>query len=145
MLDLHAGDEIAVVTQAKQPQVFRDEGAFDRRAYLASQNIDLVATLRAPELMTRVAAARPSVSTAIARARRRLRDEVDALFANRPEVAGALRAMLLGDRSFGDRGEGADFELTGVFHTCVGAGRHAAALSFFFYWLERRERPSRPG
>src|SRR5258707_1234796 len=69
LLDLHAGDEIAGVTQAKQPQGFRDEGAFDRRAYLASQNIDLVATLRAPELMTRVAAARPSVSTAIALAR----------------------------------------------------------------------------
>jgi hypothetical protein len=30
------------------------EGAFDRRAYLAQQNIDLVATLRAPELIERV-------------------------------------------------------------------------------------------
>lgn len=45
---LHAGDEVVVLTEAKRPQVFRDEGAFDRRAYLALQNIDLVATLRAP-------------------------------------------------------------------------------------------------
>jgi hypothetical protein len=43
--DLHAGDEVAVVTEAKRPQVFRDEGAFDRRAYLTQQNTDLVATL----------------------------------------------------------------------------------------------------
>jgi len=45
--NIHAGDEVAVVTEVKRPQVFRDEGAFDRRAYLAQQNIDLVATLRA--------------------------------------------------------------------------------------------------
>jgi hypothetical protein len=51
---LHAGDEVSVLPEARQPQVFRDEGAFDRRAYLALQNIDLVATLRAPELIERV-------------------------------------------------------------------------------------------
>jgi hypothetical protein len=51
---LHAGDEVSVLPEARQPQVFRDEGAFDRRAYLAQQNIDLVATLRAPELIERV-------------------------------------------------------------------------------------------
>ncbi len=32
--ELHAGDEVAVLTEAKQPQVFRDEGAFDRRTAL---------------------------------------------------------------------------------------------------------------
>ena len=46
---LHAGDSIALLTQAKLPQVYRDEGAFDRRAYLSEQGIDLTATLRAPE------------------------------------------------------------------------------------------------
>jgi hypothetical protein len=34
--DVHAGDEISVLTEARGPQVFRDEGAFDRRAFLAS-------------------------------------------------------------------------------------------------------------
>jgi hypothetical protein len=32
--DVHAGDEVAIVTQARLPQLFRDEGAFDRRTYL---------------------------------------------------------------------------------------------------------------
>jgi hypothetical protein len=30
--DIHAGDAVAVLTEAKQPQMFKDEGAFDRRA-----------------------------------------------------------------------------------------------------------------
>jgi competence protein ComEC len=141
--ELHAGDAITVVAQAKQPQVFRDEGAFDRRAYLASQNIDLVAILRAPELLTRTAEARTSVSVAVARARHRLRDEVDMLFTNRPEVAGVLRAMLLGDRSFVDRDEAVDFQRTGVFHVLVVAGLHVGALAFFLYWLGRKLRLSR--
>jgi hypothetical protein len=73
--DLHAGDEVAVLTEAKRPQIFRDEGAFDRRGYLAQQNIDLVATLRAPELIERIASPTPTIGTVLARARRRLRDE----------------------------------------------------------------------
>jgi hypothetical protein len=32
---LRAGDVIAVLTRAKLPQVFRDDGAFDRQAYLS--------------------------------------------------------------------------------------------------------------
>jgi hypothetical protein len=49
--DLHAGDEVALLAQAREPQLYRDDGAFNRREYLAQQNIDLVATLRAQELI----------------------------------------------------------------------------------------------
>lgn len=90
---LHAGDEVTVLAPAKRPQVFRDEGAFDRRAYLATQGIDLVATLRSPELIHRLSAAPRTASTVLARTRRELRDEVDRLFDGRPEVAAVLRAM----------------------------------------------------
>jgi len=55
--ELHAGDEIAVLTEAKRPQVFKDEGAFDRRAYLEQQDIHLMATLRAPQLIERISVA----------------------------------------------------------------------------------------
>ena len=140
--DLHAGDEVAVLTEARQPQVFKDEGAFDRRAYLAQQNIDLVATLRAPELIERVAAATPTAGTRLARARRRLRGEIDDLFGRTPQAAGVLRAMLLGDRSFVDRAEAADFQKTGVFHVLVVAGLHVGALAFALYWIGRKLRLS---
>jgi competence protein ComEC len=141
--DLHAGDEVAVLTEAKRPQVFRDEGAFDRRAYLAQQNIDLVATLRAPELIERIASPTPTMGTALARARRRLRGEIDELFRGTPQAAGVLRAMLLGDRSFVDQAEAADFQKTGVFHVLVVAGLHVGALAFGLYWVGRKLRLSR--
>src|SRR5260370_11398608 len=85
--DLHAGDEVAVLTEARRPQVFRDEGAFDRRAYLAQQNIDLLATLRAPELIERISSPAPTIGTVLAQARSRLRDEGDELFASSPQAA----------------------------------------------------------
>src|SRR5205807_6137144 len=108
MPELHAGDEVSVLTEAKRPQVFRDEGAFDRRAYLAQQNIDLVATLRAPGLIARIGSPTPTIETVLARVRRKLRDEIDALFADTPQVAGSLWAMLLGDRNFVGGAEAVD-------------------------------------
>ena len=140
---LHAGDEVTVIAQAKRPQLFRDEGAFDRRAYLASQGIDLVATLRSPDLIQRASSAPLSAGTLLARIRHRLRDEVDTLFASRPEVGAVLRAMLLGDRSFVERDEAVDFQKTGVFHVLVVAGLHVGALAFFLYWIGRELRLSR--
>src|SRR6266487_90092 len=140
--ELHAGDEVAALTEAKRPQVFKDEGAFDRRAYLAQQNIDLVATLRAPELIERLSSPIPTAGTRLARTRRRLRDEVDELFAGTPQAVGVLRAMLLGDRSFVDRTEAVDFQKTGVFHVLVIAGLHVGALALALYWAGRRLRLS---
>ena len=135
--DVHAGDEVVVIAQARRPQVYRDEGAFDRRTYLEQQNIDLTATLRASELMERIASPQPTAATILARVRGRLRDEVDALFASRPRVDGVLRAMLLGDRSFVERAESTDFQKTGVFHVLVVAGLHVGALAVFLFWLGR--------
>jgi competence protein ComEC len=140
---LHAGDEVSVIAQAKRPQVFRNEGAFDRRAYLATQGIDLVATLRSSALIQRLSAAPVSAGTLLSRTRHRLREEVDRLFDGRPEVAAVLRAMLLGDRSFVDRDEVVDFQKTGVFHVLVVAGLHVGALAFFLYWIGRKLRLSR--
>jgi competence protein ComEC len=129
--DLHAGDEVTVLAQGRRPQVFRDEGAFDRRAYLATQGIDLVATLRSPDLIEGLSAAPLSGGTVLPRTRHELREEVDRLFDGRPEVAAVLRAMLLGDRSFVERDEAIDFQKTGVFHVLVVAGLHVGALAFF--------------
>ena len=79
---------------------------------------------------------------ALARVRRRLREEMDELFAGTPQVAGVLRAMLLGDRSFVDRAESTDFQKTGVFHVLVVAGLHVGALAFALYWMCRKLRLS---
>ena len=140
--DMHARDEVAVLAQARRPQLYRDDGAFNRREYLAGQNIDLVATLRAPELIDKVSTPSPTMGARVARARRALREEIDILFRGTPQVAGVLRAMLLGDRSFVDRQEATDFQKTGVFHVLVVAGLHVGALAAFLFWAGRKLRLS---
>jgi competence protein ComEC len=138
---LHAGDAVDVIAEAKRPPFFRDEGAFDRRAYLATQNIDLIASLRSPRLLQLTTPnSSHTVSNRIAQARARLRDEIDALFANNPQSAATLRAMLLGDRTFIDRDESIAFQKTGVFHILVVAGLHVAALAALIFWTSRRLR-----
>jgi len=57
--NVQAGDQVALVAQAGLRQLFRDEGAFDRRAYLRSQGLDLTAELRSTELLKRIAPAKP--------------------------------------------------------------------------------------
>jgi competence protein ComEC len=139
---LYAGDEITVLTEARRPAVFRDDGAFDRRAYLEEQGIDLVATLRAAQLLAQASSPAATLATRLARARSRLREEIDQLFAPTPQVAGVLRAMLLGDRTFVDRAEAVDFQKTGVFHVLVVAGLHVGALAFALFWIGRKLRLS---
>jgi competence protein ComEC len=139
----HAGDSIAVVTRAKLPQMYRDEGAFDRRAYLSQQGVDLVGALRAPELLELLKPARPRMAGWISRGRQRLRDEVDDLWSKDAGVAGVLRAMLLGDRSFVDREEAADFQKTGAFHVLVVAGLHVGAIAAALFWIGRKLRWAR--
>jgi competence protein ComEC len=140
--DLHAGDEVAVLAQARRPQLYRDDGAFDRRAYLEQQNIHLLATLRGPQLLEHVSTPAPTIGARVARVRRVLREKIDALFEKNPQVAGVLRAMLLGDRSFVDRQEATDFQKTGVFHVLVVAGLHVGALAAFLFWTCRKLRLS---
>jgi competence protein ComEC len=140
---LHAGDSIAFITQAKLPQVYRDEGAFDRRAYLSEQGVDLVGALRSAELLEVIQHGKTNVSGSISRARRRLRAEIDELLCNDTNAAGLLRAMLLGDRSFVDRDEAVDFQKTGAFHVLVVAGLHVGAIAAVLFWIGRRLRWAR--
>jgi competence protein ComEC len=138
---LHVGDEIDVITEAKRPPFFRDEGVFDRRAYLATQNIDLIATLRSPKLLQKTSiSSAPTIANHIGQFRSHLRDEIDTLFAGNPQSAATLRAMLLGDRTFVERDESIAFQKTGVFHILVVAGLHVAALAAILFWASRKLR-----
>jgi competence protein ComEC len=87
-----------------------------------------------------VSASRITASTILARVRHRLCDKVDELFGGSGDVAGVLRAMLLGDRSFVDRNESTDFQKTGVFHVLVVAGLHVGALAAVLFWAGRKLR-----
>ncbi len=141
--EIHFGDEVEVVAHARLPQLFRDEGAFDRRAYLRSQGVDLTAALRSPELLQLIASSKASPRRTLARIRGDFRESLSALLPAAPQEVAVLRAMLLGDRSFLDRTESVNFQKTGVFHVLVVAGLHVGAFAAFLFWTARRLRLSR--
>jgi competence protein ComEC len=134
---LHAGDKLSVLAEAHLPLVYKDAGAFDRREFLASQDVHVLATLRASTLLEKMGEAPPSLLFRVARWRGHLRNILDSMFSTSPQAAGILRAMLLGDRSFVDRAESVDFQKTGVFHVLVVAGLHVGALAVFLFWLAK--------
>jgi ComEC/Rec2-related protein len=78
----------------------------------------------------------------LATVRSHLREKIDSLFDRKPNIAGILRAMLLGDRTFVDRDQATDFQKTGVFHVLVVAGFHVGALAAMLFWFSRKIRLS---
>ena len=138
--ELHAGDEVSLLAEGRLPLVYKDPGAFDRREFLARQDIYRQATLRAIALIEKTGTARATSGTRIARVRSRARARMDEMFSGSPQTAAILRAMLLGDRSFVDRAEAVDFQKTGTFHVLVVAGLHVGALAAFLFWVGRKLR-----
>ena len=138
--DLRAGDRVEALALARPPRNFLDPGAFDFQGYLARQGIDLTGTLRSGELLQLVDRPPPGLWQRLARARANLLARLESLFPGQTERAAALRAMLLGDRSFVDSEAVTAFQKTAVYHVLVVAGLHVGALAVFVYWLCRRLR-----
>ena len=135
---LRAGDSVEFIAQAHLPRNFKDPGAFDTRAELARQNIQLTASLRSLELVNQIHGPPPTARHRFARLRAVLLNRVDALFAGAPQQAAILRAMLLGDRNFIDNEVSDAFIKTSSYHVLVIAGLHVAALAAFVVWFCKR-------
>jgi competence protein ComEC len=140
---LRAGDTIELIAQAHLPRNFKDPGAFDTRAELARQNIQLTASLRSLELANQIAGPPPTIRHRLARLRAVLLNRVDTLFAAAPQQSAVLRAILLGDRNFIDNEVSDAFIKTSSYHVLVIAGLHVAALAAFVVWICKRLRMSR--
>jgi competence protein ComEC len=137
---LRAGDRVEALVKARPPRNYLDPGAFDVHGFLARQKIDAVGSLRSGELLQVIDRPSPTLQQRLARARGNLLARVDFLFADQPERAAVLRAMLLGDRSFVDSDVVLAFQKTAAYHVLVVAGLHVGALVVFLYWLGRRLR-----
>ncbi len=140
LFPLRAGNRIELIAQARLPRNFQDPGAFDYRSQLARQDIFLTATVRNSALVTRIPDGNPTLRQYLARARGRLLEQADMLFASAPTQAAVLRAMLLGDRSFVDEEISETFRKTSSYHVLVIAGLHVAALAMFVVWICARLR-----
>lgn len=94
-------------------------------------------------LLERTGDSKQTFATRLARLRKRLRDEIETLCGSSPQTACVLRATLLGDRTFVDRAECADFQKTGAFHVLVVAGLHVGAIAAVLFWAGRKLRLKR--
>jgi competence protein ComEC len=139
-LPVRAGDEVEALVHALPIRNFGDPGSFDQRGSLARQDIQLQGTLRNEQLLAIVGHPRLTISDRLARARGRLLNSLNELYASRPDEGALARAMLLGDRGFVDRDVATNFQKTGVYHVLVLAGLHVGALAAFFIWAGRRLR-----
>ena len=138
-----AGDRVECLARVLPVRNFGNPGNFDYRGYLARQDVELQGTLRSNQLLTIVSPPlHLTISDRLARARGRLLNSIDDLFASAPDEAALARAMLLGDRSFVDHDRVVEFQKTGVYHVLVLAGLHVGALTAFFIWAGRRLRLS---
>ncbi|HTV59327.1 MAG TPA: ComEC/Rec2 family competence protein [Verrucomicrobiae bacterium] len=139
---LRAGDRVEALVKAHLVRNFQDPGAFDIHDFLARQDVDLIGTLRSPELLQLLGRPAPTLAQRVARLRGVFLRQVDTLFQADPARAAVLRAMLLGDRSFVDSSVVTQFQETGAYHVLVVAGLHVGALALFLFWLCRRLRLS---
>ena len=138
--ELRAGDRVEALVKAQPPRNFNDPGAFDERAYLAGQGVDLTGSLRSAELLTLIDRPGPTLRQKLAHVHGALLSRLNQLFAADSESAAVLRAMLLGDRSFVNSTTVVAFQKTAAYHVLVVAGLHTGALVIFLLWICRRLR-----
>ncbi len=137
---LRAGDRVEALTRARVPRNFLNPGAFDARAHMAREGIDLTASLRSTELLRKLGDAPPSFAHRLARLRGAMLEQLNRIFSQRPDHAAVLRAMLLGDRSFIDHERAEQFQRTAAYHVLVISGMHVTVLALCVFWLGRRLR-----
>jgi hypothetical protein len=64
---LRAGDRVEVLVKARPPRDYLDPGAFDVKAFLAREKIDVLGSLRSGELLQLVDRPHPTISPRFAR------------------------------------------------------------------------------
>jgi competence protein ComEC len=138
---LRCGDRMTVDTELKQPQLYRDPGVWNGRAWLLGQGVSVLAAAGAMEIPLPVHAKHGSLGCWIDALQVRASEQLVSLGAG-PDAAwmpswlrlterdaGMLTAMVTGDRSYLERGERLGFERTGAFHVLVVSGLHVGLIA----------------
>ncbi len=145
---LACGDIVAVPLRLRQPERYRDPGAFQYADLLLEQGIGAQAATRA-DRFTRISAAASSLRCRMYAAQTWAAQRILAYVASHPnrlaprslqltlDDAGMLNAMLFGDRSRLQQQLRLGFERTGSFHLFVVSGMHIALLAAVLWWLFR--------
>ena len=127
---LRYGDEIECSVMLRVPPTATNPGAFDWRQWLSHQDIQFTGTIRRDDSCRVMASGRGQPVTALSL---RLRDRFEAALRlgleDAPEVAGALAAIVIGERSAIPPDMHAEFQQSGVFHVFAINGLHVGLVT----------------
>lgn len=143
---LYYGDRLRAVAALKKPRNFSNPGSFDYAAYLKINEIDAIASVKAPALID------PSgenvgnpILKRIYALRRAIAKEIKHYFADvalqdadkrdplRNQAAATILALFLGDRILLNSTVEEAFKKTGVYHVLVVSGAHVAMLAYILF------------
>ena len=151
VVPLRCGEEIEVPVRLREPEVYRDPGAFSYADWLLNQGIAALGTAREHQVKV-LGAGTPGARCWLAEVQHGASRQLEQLPYTRPirflpgplrltkEDAGMLAAMLFGDKTQLSEAQRAGFERTGTFHLFVVSGFHVAIVTGAIFWLLRRFR-----
>jgi competence protein ComEC len=148
---LRCGDVLEVPLRLREPERYRDAGAWSYSDELLGEGIAVQASVKAVRIQ-RLASAASSLRCRAYAAQIWASGRMSALTASHannilpraarltPDDATMLNAMLFGDRSGLHHDLRIGFERTGSFHLFVVSGMHVALLAGMLFWALRRMR-----
>jgi competence protein ComEC len=128
-IGLDFGSRVRVLVRLGRARSYGNPGSLDFNEFLERSGFDLTGVVKSPLLIERLEGG-PAISLSgwLYRARIRAMEAIDARF--EPEVAGTLKAMLLGNRYFLDP-ESADLlRESSTFHIISISGMHVALIAW---------------
>lgn len=145
------GDVVELPVRLRQPEMYRDPGAWSYADYLLGQGIGVLGSAKAGKLhivgheatawSCRLSAAQTWASERLQRLTNLPGEQrLPRWLRLQPDDAGMLSAMLFGDRTRLNSEVRTGFERTGTFHLFVVSGLHVVLLVGALLWLLRRMR-----
>lgn len=130
------GQRLHFSAKLRLPRNYRDPGAMDLVAYLASQGIRLTGSAHLSDVEVLPGFDGSRIGLWRSRVRGSVLNHIIQLW---PGERGALmQAALIGGRAFFGRETKADFQRTGTYHILVVSGINVGILAFAVFWVLRR-------
>jgi competence protein ComEC len=134
----HYGERLRLTAKLKLPRNFRNPGAFDYQAYLASHGIAAVGSAKIEDVRLLPGFVGNRLEAFRARIHSSIIDKVHTLWP--PPQAALIDAMVIGEDAFIDRDRRVDFQRSGTYHILVVSGMNVTILAFVVFWTLRRLR-----
>ena len=132
------GERLRFPVKLRAPRNFGNPGAWDLRAYLQSQGIVALGSVRADKIEVLPGNGGTAAGRLRSRIRRNVVSEIHAIW--KAPHAGLLDAMLIGERSAIGHETKVKWQSTGVYHILVVSGMNVGILALVVFSVSRRLR-----